>query len=99
MTKPIVRSWKSHVVALLCGVLFAGGALAAEGGAVQQAGNDLGDRASLQRGAQLRVPGKAEIAQMGHAQAEADQEDLHADHPEQGGLIHRGQPEGGGPAQ
>ena len=45
MTKPIVRSWKSHVVALLCGVLFAGGALAAEGGAVQQAGNDLGDRA------------------------------------------------------
>lgn len=53
MTNSKVTSWKSRVVALLCGLVIAGGAMAAEGGAVQQAGNDLSDRASLQRGAQL----------------------------------------------
>ncbi|MCF5918576.1 cytochrome c1, partial [Xanthomonas perforans] len=53
MTNSNVTSWKSRVLALLCGLVIAGGAMAAEGGAVQQAGNDLSDRASLQRGAQL----------------------------------------------
>lgn len=50
MTNANVTSWKSRVAALFCGLLMAGGAMAAEGGAVQHAGNDLSDRASLQRG-------------------------------------------------
>lgn len=53
MTNANVTSWKSRVAALFCGLLMAGGAMAAEGVAVQHAGNDLSDRASLQRGAQL----------------------------------------------
>ena len=39
--------------ALVASLLFSASALAATGGALQQAGNDLGDPASLQRGAQL----------------------------------------------
>lgn len=38
---------------VLAGLLLSGSALAAGGGALQQAGNDLGDQASLQRGAAL----------------------------------------------
>ena len=41
MTNHIVMSWKSRAVALLCGLTLAVGAMAAEGGAVQHAGNDL----------------------------------------------------------
>ncbi|WP_241688221.1 cytochrome c1 [Pseudoxanthomonas composti] len=46
-------SWGRKLVVVLA-LALAGSAQAAEGGAaLQQAGNDLGDRASLQRGAQL----------------------------------------------
>ncbi|MEE7558909.1 cytochrome c1 [Xanthomonas sp. Kuri4-2] len=41
------------MLALAAALLLSAGAVAAEGGQLQQAGNDLGDRASLQRGAQL----------------------------------------------
>ncbi|XWO44284.1 cytochrome c1 [[Pseudomonas] boreopolis] len=49
MTKP----WFARVATMAAGLLFSTTLLAAEGGALQQAGNDLSDRASLQRGAQL----------------------------------------------
>ena len=38
---------------LLAGLVISGGAIAAEGGNLQQSGTDLGDQASLQRGAAL----------------------------------------------
>ena len=41
------------IAVFLAGVVFSLSALAAGGGDLQQAGNDLGDRASLQRGAAL----------------------------------------------
>ncbi len=43
----------SRLAVFAGGLLLSFGALAAAGGAVEQAGTDLGDRASLQRGAQL----------------------------------------------
>ena len=42
-----------RIATLLAGLMMSASALAAEGGATQQSGTDLGDRASLQRGAQL----------------------------------------------
>lgn len=42
-----------RIATLLAGLMMSTSALAAEGGATQQSGTDLGDRASLQRGAQL----------------------------------------------
>lgn len=42
-----------RIAAFAGGILLSMSALASEGGNVQQAGTDLGDRASLQRGAQL----------------------------------------------
>ncbi len=41
------------IVTFAAGLLISFGAVAAEGGHLQQAGTDLGDRASLQRGAKL----------------------------------------------
>ncbi|MCD7098890.1 cytochrome c1 [Stenotrophomonas sp. MMGLT7] len=46
-------AWISRLAGLLAGLLVSAAALAADGTALLQAGNDLGDRASLQRGAQL----------------------------------------------
>lgn len=46
-------SLMNRALALLAGLLVSASALAASGGAVQQAGVDLEDAASLQRGAQL----------------------------------------------
>jgi len=43
----------SRLAGVAAGLLLSAGAIAAEGGHLMQAGNDLGDRASLQRGAQL----------------------------------------------
>lgn len=42
-----------RIAILLAGMMMSASALAAEGGAIQQSGTDLGDRASLQRGAAL----------------------------------------------
>jgi len=42
-----------RIAILLAGMMMSASVLAAEGGATQQSGTDLGDRASLQRGAQL----------------------------------------------
>jgi ubiquinol-cytochrome c reductase cytochrome c1 subunit len=42
-----------NLIVFLAGLLLSGSALAAGGGNLQQAGNDLGDQASLQRGAAL----------------------------------------------
>jgi ubiquinol-cytochrome c reductase cytochrome c1 subunit len=56
MTEPTTIAWRRRLAAplvLLAGLLLAGTGSAAEGGQLQQAGNDLGDQASLQRGAQL----------------------------------------------
>jgi len=50
MTK---TAWMSRLAGLAAGLLLSAGAFAAEGGHLLQAGNDLGDRASLQRGSQL----------------------------------------------
>jgi ubiquinol-cytochrome c reductase cytochrome c1 subunit len=43
----------SCLAGVAAGLLLSAGAMAAEGGHLLQAGNDLGDRASLQRGAKL----------------------------------------------
>ncbi len=43
----------SRLVAAAAGLLLSFGAMAAAGGPVEQSGTDIGDRASLQRGAQL----------------------------------------------
>ncbi len=45
--------WTTRLALLASGLLLSAGAIAAEGGALLQAGNDLGDQASLQRGAKL----------------------------------------------
>ncbi|HEY0664367.1 MAG TPA: cytochrome c1 [Thiobacillaceae bacterium] len=55
MTKFSIRTMAARFVVLAAGTLLAGAAFAAEEGNLQQAGTDLGDRASLQRGAQLFV--------------------------------------------
>lgn len=47
------RSFAVRVVAFAAGLLLSASVLAAEGGALQQSGADLDDKASLQRGAQL----------------------------------------------
>lgn len=47
------RGLGQRLLALLAGLLVSFGAAAAAGGPTQQSGTDLGDRASLQRGAQL----------------------------------------------
>ena len=48
----MTKKWIALLAAAATGLLFSAAALAAAGGPVQQAGNDLSDRASLQRGAQ-----------------------------------------------
>ena len=55
MTKLSIRATAARVAIFAAGVLLAGAAFANEGGNLQQSGTDLGDRASLQRGAQLYV--------------------------------------------
>ncbi|MFT3756136.1 MAG: cytochrome c1 [Pseudoxanthomonas sp.] len=47
------KTFASRLAVFASGLLISFSAFASGGGAVQQAGNDLGDRASLQRGAQL----------------------------------------------
>src|SRR5690606_14331889 len=49
----MTKKWIALLTAAATGLLFSAAAFAASGGAVQQAGNDLSDRASLQRGAAL----------------------------------------------
>ena len=49
----MTKKWIALLASAAAGLLFSAAALAAAGGPVQQAGNDLSDRASLQRGAQL----------------------------------------------
>ncbi|HBK45783.1 MAG TPA: cytochrome c1 [Xanthomonadaceae bacterium] len=50
----MTKRWIVRIAAAAAGMVFSAALAAAEGGAaLQQAGNDLGDRASLQRGAQL----------------------------------------------
>lgn len=49
----MTKNFLSRLAVIAGGMLLSFSALAASGGATQQAGNDLGDRASLQRGAQL----------------------------------------------
>src|SRR5690606_25668784 len=49
----MTKKWIALLTAAATGLLFSAAALAAAGGPVQQAGNDLSDRASLQRGAAL----------------------------------------------
>lgn len=55
MTKFSIRTMAARFAVVAAGALLAGAAFAAEEGNLQQAGTDLGDRASLQRGAQLFV--------------------------------------------
>ena len=47
----MTKKWIALLASTAAGLLFAVAALAASGGPVQQAGNDLSDQASLQRGA------------------------------------------------
>ena len=49
----MIKNFARKAACVAAGLMLSFGALAAAGGAVQQAGTDLGDRASLQRGAQL----------------------------------------------
>ena len=49
----MTKKWIALLASTAAGLLFSVAALAAAGGPVQQAGNDLSDRASLQRGAKL----------------------------------------------
>ena len=49
----MTKKWIALLASTAAGLLFSAAALAAAGGPVQQAGNDLSDRASLQRGAKL----------------------------------------------
>ncbi len=49
----MTKKWIALLATAATGLLFSVAALAAAGGPVQQAGNDLSDQASLQRGAQL----------------------------------------------
>ncbi len=54
MTKNLIsQKFSSRLAVFLGGMLISLSVFAAEGGAILQAGNDLSDRASLQRGAQL----------------------------------------------
>lgn len=47
----MTKKWIALLASTAAGLLFSAAALAASGGPVQQAGNDLSDQASLQRGA------------------------------------------------
>ena len=47
----MTKKWIARLAFAATGLLFSAAALAASGGPVQQAGNDLSDQASLQRGA------------------------------------------------
>ena len=47
----MTKKWIALLVSAATGLLFSAAALAASGGQLQQAGNDLSDQASLQRGA------------------------------------------------
>ncbi|GAB3507950.1 cytochrome c1 [Pseudoxanthomonas daejeonensis] len=49
----MTKKWIALLASAAAGLLFSAAAMAAAGGPVQQAGNDLSDRASLQRGAAL----------------------------------------------
>ena len=49
----MTKKWIALLVSAATGLLFSAAALAASGGQLQQAGNDLSDQASLQRGAAL----------------------------------------------
>ena len=49
----MTKKWIALLASAAAGLLLSASALAASGGPVQQAGNDLSDRASLQRGAKL----------------------------------------------
>ncbi|UWX04422.1 cytochrome c1 [Pseudoxanthomonas sp. NC8] len=49
----MTKKWIALLASAAAGLLFSAAALASGGGNVQQAGNDLSDRASLQRGAKL----------------------------------------------
>lgn len=49
----MTKKWIALLTAAATGLLFSAAALAASGGPLLQAGNDLSDQASLQRGAQL----------------------------------------------
>ncbi len=49
----LAHAFARRATAVVAGLLVSFGAFAAAGGATQQSGTDLGDRASLQRGAQL----------------------------------------------
>lgn len=49
----MIKKLARQAACVAAGLMLSFGALAAAGGDVQQAGTDLGDRASLQRGAQL----------------------------------------------
>ena len=49
----MTKKWIALLASTAAGLLFSAAALAASGGNLQQAGNDLSDNASLQRGAQL----------------------------------------------
>lgn len=49
----MIKTFLPKLAALVAGLLLSAAVFAAEGGATQQAGTDLGDRASLQRGAHL----------------------------------------------
>ena len=51
----MTKNLTARLLALAGALLLSASALASEGGALQQAGNDLNDRASLQRGAKLYV--------------------------------------------
>ena len=48
----MTKKWIALLASAAAGLLFSAAALAASGGNLQQAGNDLSDQASLQRGAQ-----------------------------------------------
>ena len=49
----MTKKWIALLASAVAGLLFSAAALAASGGNLQQAGNDLSDKASLQRGAAL----------------------------------------------
>ena len=49
----MIKNFARKAACVAAGLMLSFGALAAAGGDVEQAGTDLGDRASLQRGAQL----------------------------------------------
>lgn len=49
----MTKKWIALLASAAAGLLFSAAALASSGGNLQQAGNDLSDRASLQRGSKL----------------------------------------------